>query len=290
MSRRHFTVLTLNLGVMRIFGYAPVPHIRERLAAFPRLLRAIDADVVCLQEIWGTWQYERLQADLADAYPYHTAFPTDRDATFLPTGLCIFSREELEEPHPDEDDHIVFAGFPAWHEYIARKGAIAARVHTPLGLTAVVNTHLVSGGPFFSPNGRHMRKMRGRQVDDLAHFAGRQQAHVCIIAGDLNAGPLHSVENFEALKRHGYADTHDLTSPHRRDGLVTWDKENPLNASDIHGASDRIDHVFLAERHLREARVTSWRVVLHERAVDIGKGRTCPVSDHSGLLVTFERR
>lgn len=47
-------LVTLNLGLLNFLGgrIQPVPYVEERLAAVPRELRRLNADIVVLQEIY----------------------------------------------------------------------------------------------------------------------------------------------------------------------------------------------------------------------------------------------
>lgn len=290
MSKRTVSILTMNLGLMEIFGYSPIPYVKERLAAFPYHVKMLGADIVCLQEVWNVWQYEQLQKELEEMYPYSISFPFHRDAVLLPSGLCIFSRYEIEEYPLQDESHIVFEGFPAWHEYLVSKGAIALHVYTPIGLVAVVNTHLVSGGPFFTPNGRHIRKMREGQIHDLVHFTKQQLVDMHVIAGDLNAGPAHSVENYELVLQHGFVDTKALTPAHAVIGEVTLDIHNPLHLKEESVTSGRLDHIFLSQVSTSRIHVREHRVVFCESTVHTRDGRKVPLSDHYGLLILCESR
>lgn len=287
MPHEQFTVLTMNVALLRIMGfYEPVPHVSKRLAAFLKQVSLLDADVLCLQEVWSVSDLETIITALKDEYPHMTAFPVGSDDVYVQSGLCVLSRREIMF-----ERYVVYEGFPAVHEYIAQKGAIVVCMYSPLGATSIVNTHLVHGGPFFDPNGRRMRNMRKRQIDDLVELADQQYVDASIIVGDLNAGPVTSPENYAAMAGHGYldarhlADTSDVTSFEH-----TCDKRNPLNVKMLGSASDRIDHVFLAKRDAAQVRVVSCCTVLSEHTVDVRNDKTCPVSDHYGVLATFERR
>lgn len=290
MSKQAVSILTMNLGLLRIFGYSPIPFVTERLAAFPHHVKALGADIICLQEVWHVWQYEQLQRDLREMYPYSVAFPFHRDATFLPSGLCIFSRHDIDEFSLREESAIVFEGYPAWHEYLVSKGAIVSHVYTPVGRIAIINTHLVSGGPFFAPNGRHMRAMRQGQIHDLVYFAKQQLVDLHVIAGDLNAGPMHSVENYELVLQHGFVDTKELTPAHAVSGDFTFDTQNALHLKEKGVTSGRLDHIFLSQVSTQHVRVVEHRVVLSEPLVEVSHGRKVPLSDHYGLLIVCESR
>lgn len=290
MSKKAVSILTMNLGLMQILGYSPIPHVKERLAAFPQHAKKLGADIICLQEVWNVWQYEQLQKELKEIYPYSNSFPFHKEALLLPSGLCIFSQYEIEEYPLQNETHIVFAGFPAWHEYLVSKGAIAVHVHTPVGLIAVINTHLVSGGPFFAPNGRPIRKMRAGQIHDLVHFTKQQLVDLHIIAGDLNAGPAHSVENYELILQHGFVDTKALAPAHAVTGEVTFDTRNILHLKEDGVTSGRLDHIFLSQISTPRIHVKEHRVVFFEEIVHTRDGQKVPLSDHYGLFVHCESR
>jgi endonuclease/exonuclease/phosphatase family metal-dependent hydrolase len=70
-----FTVVTYNLGLARNF----VPFAEERLADVIAAVAALDADVVCLQEVWEDADRDALLAATADAFPNAQIFETTED-------------------------------------------------------------------------------------------------------------------------------------------------------------------------------------------------------------------
>ena len=292
MRRETFTVLSLNLGLLRFLWHEPVPQVELRLQRFAKFVSecyAIDIDVLCFQEVWERRQYEILREAFRRTHPESVAHYFGSGDAWVQGGLCIFSKQDLI-PSPTRVNRMVFDGYPAYHERIARKGAIAAHVFTPLGLTAIVNTHLVSGGPFFKAGGSLMTKMRDRQLGAITRFTDDLRADSRFIVGDLNTGPLLTPENYGSMVARGYVDAWTEASSIDQRLSVTWDRQNPLNAGDSNPISDRIDHIFLPRRELSRVRVKHCAVALDELAVFLPDGTRAPYSDHYGLLATFEPR
>ncbi len=75
MTSRSLTLATFNAGLVR----GGVALVDERLPKIGPALRATDADVLCLQEVWGDEDYEHLRASLADTYPHAFRQQTEED-------------------------------------------------------------------------------------------------------------------------------------------------------------------------------------------------------------------
>ncbi len=287
-----FSVLTYNVALMRVIVYEPILHVSKRLAALPNALRNVNADMVCFQELWHIEHLEFLKEKLGDVYPYIFTIVDETDSAYIPGGLAIFSKHEIVAPSGFEniEQSIEFNANIAFHEYFARKGALAAHVFTPLGYTAIVNTHLVAYLVGFSPNGKWIRRARAEQISDIVKFVRRIPGDVRLVFGDFNSGPNLSRDNYEFMLSHGFDDAWTCTRQDATASCHTYDTKNMFNIKDDrHGASDRIDLAFIEKRNRDMVRVNECRVVLDDIIVDLGKGKSCPLSDHYGLLTVFSR-
>ena len=297
---RTFTVLSLNLGSFRValLGipvYEAVKYVSQRLAAVANWVAPLNADVLCFQEVFEHAHLERLRQDL---FPWYGHVIGDHVSGFngrIASGLCIFLRHGLE---PVDDGEVrsasaPYGAAPLDERLVTNKGAMAVHVFSPLGLTAVVNTHMVSGGAFHQADGPIVQAYRSRQIDRLHRFVPKAcRGDVSIITGDLNTGPITSPENYARLLGHGYLDCWDLSTELARHPSVTWDRENILAAAghDTTSPSDRVDHILIPRAEEARVRVRSCRIVLDKAWAPIGNGRAVPLSDHYGVLATFERR
>ncbi len=116
-----------------MWGVPLAPDLPRRIAAMPEALRGLDADVICLQEVWTSDVRGVLVDGLAPAY---AATPGARG------GLLVLSRFPIEAER--------FTRFPyvrgsSLVETLAGKGRLDVVVRTPLGRVRVVDSHLAAG-------------------------------------------------------------------------------------------------------------------------------------------------
>jgi endonuclease/exonuclease/phosphatase family metal-dependent hydrolase len=110
-----------------------------------------------------------------------------------------------------------------------------------------------------------------------------------VLAGDFNAGPTVSLENYQQILDAGYLDSFLDNDASRR---FTWEVTNPLNKSGPHKSSpnQRIDHVFLPSAVASQIQVSQTSILLHEPSVEVSVGQSVTVSDHYALRVEFSIR
>ncbi len=75
ISARSFKIATFNAGLVR----GGVALADERLAKIAPAVQASGADVVCMQEVWGDADYERIRGGLASTHPYAFRQKTEED-------------------------------------------------------------------------------------------------------------------------------------------------------------------------------------------------------------------
>ncbi len=276
--------LTLNTFLLdiRLLGaplYPTAPYLAARLAALPGAVRALGADVVCLQEVFRKPHRAFLAASLSDLYP-HSAGLRHPGAP-LGTGLLVLSRHEIESARARE----FRAGFVE-EKLVVRMGLLECVLRLPgLGRCRLLTHQMIAGGLFSHPESARAEACRASQIAELLGHAGEGAPEVTVIAGDLNAGPTTSVANYRQVIDAGFVDAVAATGG-APGPAITWDPGNPV----IAGGHDRalppqqIDHVFLRNGHGAGCRIEGARVVLHEPCVALADGRRVPVSDHYGLL------
>ena len=140
-------ILTFNTGLteIRLFGaalYEDVPHVVARAAHLAPALRAVDADIVLLQELVPQRVKVRLAAELRDLYPHSAGIA--EDSRFYGTGLLTLSR------HPMTDASCIpFAQQTLEEGLFGPRGMLACTVDTPdLGRVRVINLHATAGGAY----------------------------------------------------------------------------------------------------------------------------------------------
>ena len=286
-----FSILTLNTFLLdvRLMGLFPLfrraPHIKPRLAALGPALGENAPDVICLQEVFRRPHRHFLQQALKHDYPYVAGL--ESPGRPLGTGLMVFSRHKIETSQIHE-----FSAAHFEERLVTRHGALCVSLEVPgLGRGEVITTHLTSGGLFRHPEAAGAEAVRKAQIGELLALAQKRRAESksdwCLIAGDLNAGPESSLENYALMLESGYLDAfaggHEAGAP-----ALTWDPANPIiwSGKNRRLPRQRIDHVFLHKGETGGGRPAplSAQVVFRERRVAIGKGERTPLSDHYGVM------
>lgn len=274
------TLLTFNAGLLRMapFGRAllePAPWVEARAAALPQALRALDADIVCLQEIYAARHRRALRTALADRYPHAVAPARGK---ILPSGLMLLSKFPVAAHRfhgfragPFDERRFVQKGF---QEVVVQPSDAA-----PL---RIFNLHTTAGGWSFDPEDARTDALRARQIDQIL-TAATAAVPTTLIAGDLNAGPPVSMANYAQLGAAGWIDLY--AAKHGADAPgATWSGDHPLarNGPHSHQRPQRIDHVFARGS---SAKVLEAQIVLQEAVVAAGKGEAVGLSDHFGMWV-----
>ena len=278
-------ILTLNtfLHDIRLFGripvYPPAPFVAERMAALPDALDDIDADVVCLQEVFRRPHRAFIAERMRRRYRHsvglrHPGLP-------LGSGLMILSRHPISSAGPKEYRSALF------EERLAiRMGYLGCVTELPdLGPFRLINTHLVACGLGTDPEGRRGETCRSLEIGELLREASPVDGMPTIIAGDFNCGPHTSAENFGQILAGGFV---DLAASSGAGDAMSWDPGNPLvTGKNLALPRQRIDHILLHQADFDRWRPASVRIVLDECRVATVAGTRVPVSDHYGLLTTI---
>jgi endonuclease/exonuclease/phosphatase family metal-dependent hydrolase len=199
---------------MRVVSYNTwlLPYVSkaytERRARFAGALAGLQADVLCLQEVWTGSDQGLLQESLKKTLPHaHRAVG----------GLLLLSRFEIESA--------VFTRFPPdpelpLRERIAGKGYLDARIKTPLGPVRIVTCHLAALPHAGSP--------RSRQLEHLLTHLAKDTNVPLLLAGDLNMPTLREGRPTRDWLRLAESDLLDLNpaTPAAKgtwaDGAFTW--------------------------------------------------------------------
>jgi len=276
-------ILILNAGLLKFpGGFEAAPQVEARAKALGSEIRSMNADIVLLQEIYKRRHCERLCAELRDLYP---SAAYDRHRLFgFPNTLVTLARYEMSASLK------LFRSAPAHEKLFDRKGALLCRFN--LGSSthlAVLNIHTTAGGPFLHPESPLVERIRAQQICEIIRITEAEEG-IVIVAGDLNAGPDTSRQNFQSMLDANFVSVHDWVHPHASD--PTWDPSNRLNANGPHRICppQRIDHVFVQRSDIERGclRPLKSYVCLKEEGVIGRDGLMCSVSDHFGLSVELE--
>jgi endonuclease/exonuclease/phosphatase family metal-dependent hydrolase len=301
VSAEPYTVVTYNLGLLRVFGSDYVPAVEARTRAAPAALSAFVAaekpHVMLLEEVWEDAAADAISKALAPL-GYSAVKPNVRSILGLTSGLLLLVKEPLRIAEWK------FTPFSrtTFIDSFARKGVLEAVLEDPFtgARFAVVGTHTVavdtnSGQP----------KDRG-QLDAILAQADQIRAAVLarssraslpvLLLGDFNVGPgyvdavYRRISSLEGLRESAEA-------PASATPLVTWDPGNPLvkYGSYPNEPPAKIDHVFLLDGGVSRWTSTAVRVLMNEAQPGLAftpKGSTMqvpiPLSDHYAFLAEVD--
>jgi endonuclease/exonuclease/phosphatase family metal-dependent hydrolase len=274
-----FNTALQDVSLLGLPVYRPCAFTSERLRALPAALRALDADIVCLQECPQPAMQRRLCAALADVYP-HVAGLTRRGPRLrLGCDLLILSRYPLSAIR-----HVRFDRAATEEQLFTSLGLLQASVRLPSGRhVRLITFHTSAGGVRRHPESAAMELIRAQQIEQILDAA--RGPDPVVLAGDLNAGPEASPVNYRQVLAAGFSDAFAAAGAEG----ITWDPGNPLVAdgAEWHLPPQRIDHVLVNSAARRLQEVQAARIVLAERSVAAGLDRQIPLSDHYGVLVAF---
>lgn len=213
------------------------PAWRERQPALLRSLRAADADVVALQECWGTGSTTQAHefaaelgmhaAFLAPSLPPRPDPPETDDQADVEVGIGLLSRWPMTEVRP--------VPLPARHRDPAPVSAVAVVAH-PVGPLHVIATCLE-----WEPAYDDDRAAQAQAVADLATSPDRDGSLPVVLCGDLNAAPSSPV-----LRPVRQALLDAWTAGGGDPSAVTLPADHPQAALEVEELiGQRIDHVFV---------------------------------------------
>jgi endonuclease/exonuclease/phosphatase family metal-dependent hydrolase len=227
------TVRVMTWNIWWRFG----PRWRERQPGLVDTLRAVDSDVVALQEVWGTADTTQAH-EFAEQLDLHPAFagpalppppvPVEtEDQVGVRVGIGLLSRWPIRTVRPVE--------LPARHRTPAPV-AMVATVNHPAGALHVVVSCLE-----WEPAYNDDRIAQGHALVELATDPALDGPLPVVVAGDLNAAPdspvlrpLHDALVDAWTAGRGDPDAVTIPSSH---------PSAPVEAEEL--IDRRIDHIFL---------------------------------------------
>jgi endonuclease/exonuclease/phosphatase family metal-dependent hydrolase len=239
----------------------------QRAPAITATLRDVDADVVCIQEVWGAEDGATFASVLGDALGYEHAYASRFDIKGVPFGNAILSRWPIV--------HTEWWPLPSRDDAEEQRTLLLAEIEGPRGTIQVFNTHL---------NWRFDHSdVRQQQVAFICeHISSkRPRSFPPILCGDMNASPdstemwmlngrttlpVPKVVFHDAWEMAGDGDGH------------TWSNDNPYARLDLEIAR-RIDYVYTGwPRSGGAGHVTSCSVIGRDPVDGVVP------SDHYGVL------
>ncbi len=213
----------------------------QRQPAIIETLRGLDADVICLQEVWGdegTDQAEILARELG----YFHVFAPIMTMNRLGFGNAILSRWPIAETRMVE--------LSGRDETMEGRCVVAAEIDGPRGRFMAFCTHL---------NYRYEHShIRQQQVADLAQFvaANSLKTYPPVLCGDFNADPasdeIRMLKGLTTCPEPGlfFHDAWEAAGPGGPG--YTWDNGN-AHAAQEYEPNRRIDYIFVGAPKRRTA-------------------------------------
>jgi endonuclease/exonuclease/phosphatase family metal-dependent hydrolase len=243
----------------------------KRLAGLIKYLKKLDADIVCLQEVFDPKDRLKLIKDLGDVYKTTNDITNHRRILGLKLfdksgGLVILSKWPILDstfvPHNRLANSTI-------GEVFGRKGFLRATIKTPLGKLEVINIHLHEEGVWFAD-----RVIRRNQLFRILTQASGKE-NVSILAGDFNQGDLLKRSEFMSLLEYkGFK--------HASEGLElepSYRLENPYyNGLFNVPYSERLDYIFVRQLAMLKLKVASYQAKILEPSL----------SDHDPVILTLE--
>lgn len=284
MANDTMKIITYNLGLLdlyicrkKIFEFAPYTRSRALIAA--ETLAKLEADVICLQELFHPVDRDRILNALKKVYPY-SAYPRIKQSRFnkkLSSGLLTISK------HPIHDiQHTVCANQMMDEKLIAPKGYLITEMSIGNNnIIQIINIHTTGGGMFFHPESKLSDKTRLLQIQEA--LGNCDQKLAIVLCGDLNCGPDVSMPVFLEV-----ASTLQLDYKLPANFHVTWDPKNPLNQNSPHSSSPPqfIDHIIPNDIFFEKYVLTESGI--EPMSMDFIKHEKHTLSDHYAFYKKFD--
>ena len=280
-----FSILTINTALqdIQILGhsvYRPIAYIRQRLSELVIQIRKLDPDIVCLQELFHHNLQHKFYQLLEDRFPYACGFARKGLKFRLGNELITLSKFPVKN-----SVFIRFDDAALEEKIFTSKGFFKMTVEIPgSGDFQLINFHMTAGGLRLHPENPVMETIRSSQIQQVIGHS--LPAMPAILAGDLNAGPGASKKNYDEMINAGFTDTFAVANGNG----ISWDPDNPLIKwhGEYHLPPQRVDHIFINQPAEKIIKPSSAKIVMDHAGIRLTNGKKIPVSDHYGVLVTFE--
>jgi len=248
-------------------------QLESRLALIIEGLRALDPDVVALQESPITRRRGDVAARIAQALglAHVHARATERVFPLRVLGRLVVGALGFVEGPAILSRFPIAAtevyDLPRCQRWLDPRVALRADVQTPAGVVAVFSTHT---------------SRDDCQARRVAELAGEPNGRPAVVMGDLNTG--ETAPALGAFRDHGFVDLFRAANP-GPPGLTVWQRIEAPSPTVFR----RVDYVFVRAGDGREATAVSARLVLNTpRTRD--DGQALWPSDHYGVFAEVTLR
>uniref|UniRef100_A0A0G4FWW1 Endonuclease/exonuclease/phosphatase domain-containing protein n=1 Tax=Chromera velia CCMP2878 TaxID=1169474 RepID=A0A0G4FWW1_9ALVE len=228
-GREEICFCSFNAGLMdfRLMGVSFLsnpPFVEERVRRIPEALLSTNADVIALQEVFGSSHAHFLAESLKEAYPFCARVDEgqgrygSRSRFGVPSlamhnGLMVLSKFPVLLNNHREGG---VGRSPRFHSFshvtplealFASKGILEVTLEVPgVGMVALLNVHAASACPDpASPSAAAVRQAEMGEVFRVAQAAA-ERGEIPVVIGDLNAGPVVCRDNYSFLLERGFED------------------------------------------------------------------------------------
>lgn len=251
-------------------------HLEERLEMVVRELKALDPDIVGVQEASDSRRHGNVAERLAQALGFHVVFAPATDHIFrlAPLDWAVVGMMGFKEGSAILSRYPIVASevtdLPRCRRWIEPRILLRAEVSTERGLLQVYSTHLARGD-----------ECQMKRVGELVRE--RHGSGLSLLMGDFNAPETSQV--LTTLRREaGFVDTFRAANADAP-GPTVWQRIDMEPST----ASTRVDFILYLPGLESSATVRSSRVIL-DRPGRLPDGRVLWPSDHYGVLAELDIR
>ena len=248
-------------------------QLESRLALIIEGLRALDPDVVALQESPITRRRGDVAARIAQALglAHVHARATERVFPLRVLGRLIVGALGFVEGPAILSRFPIAAtevyDLPRCQRWFDPRVALRADIQTPAGVVAVFSAHT---------------SRDDCQTRRVAELAGEPNGRPAVVMGDLNTG--ETAPALGAFREHGFVDLFRAANPDTP-GLTVWQRIDAPSPTVFR----RVDYVFVKSGGGQEVTAVSARLVLNTPATRDDGGALWP-SDHYGVFAEVALR
>jgi endonuclease/exonuclease/phosphatase family metal-dependent hydrolase len=180
-------------GLQHVLPHTKAKDLVERLRAMPAALASLDADVLCLQEVWIEYARTYLLEELKKHGYVYSAYTSVKNGSLAWNGLMILSRKQLAVNEGLSASTLSYRYATGTAENIVSKGAIFAQVQVDDQWVNIYNTHL--GAVDFDETKRdfdekqvHLQVVQALELKKWIQQNNKNfPARASVLAGDFNA-------------------------------------------------------------------------------------------------------
>lgn len=273
-----FTILNLNVcgfaGILPMLYGGPTPW-KERIDSLSQRIEAVDADVICLQELFDPEANEAFYQRLKSKYPYFYINIGPRvDVIGISSGLFVASKYKIDNP-----EFTLFSDREKVRSYGFFEFDIKSGAQT---LGHITTTHLQ---PYPTSKGQELRVKELEQVVETLQAKAEKLQVPFFFCGDLNI-QWGSQEPAEQLLQ-----THFIDNYNQGRTSITKDARTCYDFSDYWWKANRNPTGFtspieLIDYALLMKTAQSEQYQLETKRVPMGEitAKSLPDTDHDGLL------